>query len=62
MSGQWTAQVMGVAQQGGPSQMPVGAPQGSVQQGLGGIDGLPATPSTQAVKAKQRASESAMPR
>lgn len=62
MSGQWTAQVMGVAQQGDPSQMPIGAPQGSAQQGLGGIDGLPRTESTQATRARQRASESAMPR
>lgn len=62
MGGQYTQQVMGVMGQGNPVQMPAGAPEPSAQRALGGVDGLPATPSTQAVKAKERASESAMPR
>lgn len=51
-------QVMNISGQGDPA-MPV---QGSPQPRMGGINGLPATDSTMATKARQRAQQSATPR
>ena len=58
MSGQWMQQVMAISGQGNPAMPAMGAS----QPRMGGIDGLPATQTTQAMKARERAEQSAMPR
>lgn len=58
MSGQWMQQVMAISGQGNPAQPVMGAS----QPRMGGINGLPATESTQTAKARERAQQSATPR
>ena len=57
-SGQYMQQVMAIAGQGNPAQPVMGAS----QPRMGGINGLPATPTTQTMKARERAQQSATPR
>lgn len=56
--GQWMQQVMAISGQGNPAMPAMGAS----QPRMGGINGLPATQTTQAMKARERAEQSAMPR
>ena len=58
MSGQWMQQIMAITGQGNPAQPVMGAS----QPRMGGINGLPATETTQSMKARERAEQSAMPR